>query len=294
MRRSLLRASFILIAAPATAFALSYDSPSLTVTNVGQAKVALAVAMGSSGAPAGFKVQWITETEFLANGWSNPQEADFTGSATLNLWGGTTFTPGSNAIVTVEIGDLFDETGLTTSALDELGAETAYVFRALVNGDASFDPSVWSQEVLATTQSTTNCVRTQGYWKTHPEAWSGPVTIAGISYTQAELLTIFQTPAQGNGLVSLAHQVIAAKINILAGANSAPISATLTAAEALITSSCGLNPIPTIGTCSIHPSNTSAYTEALDNYNNGASGVPHCDAVDVDPATWGAVKSIYR
>ncbi|MGQ0719948.1 MAG: hypothetical protein ACT4PE_00100 [Candidatus Eiseniibacteriota bacterium] len=294
MNRFLRCSTFVLVAGPVTAFAVPHDTPSLAVSNVGQAKVALAVAVGPSGAPAGFRIQWITGAEFVANGWSSPQEADFTGSATLNLWGGTTFTPEGNAVVTVEIGDLFDETGLTATALDELSPETAYVFRALVNGDATNEASGWSQEIAATTQTLVNCVRTQGYWKNHPEAWSGPITIAGISYTQAELLAIFGTPAQGNGLISLAHQVIATKINLLAGASSGPIAATLAAAEALISSSCGLNPIPTIGTCSIHPSTTSSYTEGLDNYNNGASGVPHCDAVDIDPATWGEVKSIYR
>lgn len=294
MRRSLPLFALAVTATASTALAVPYDTPSVAVTNVGQAKVAVAVSIGSSGAPAGFRVQWLPEPELLATGWSSPQEADFTGDATLNLWGATSFTPEGNAVVTVEIGDLFDETGVTATIVDELAPETAYVFRVAVNGDASSEQSEWSQEILATTSSTLNCVRTQGYWKNHPEAWSGPITIAGISYTQSDLLTIFGTPARGNGLISLAHQVIAAKINILAGADPGPISATLAAAEALISSSCGLNPIPSIGSCSIHPSGTSAYTEALDDYNNGVGGVPHCGAISIDRASWGEVKSTYR
>jgi hypothetical protein len=292
--RRLALASIALTTWPVAAFAVPYATPSLSVTNVGQGKVAVAVALGTTGAPAGFKVQWMRESDFLASGWSNPEEADFTGTATLNLWGGTTFTPESSVLVTVEIGDLFDETGVTATAVDELTPETAYVFRALVNGDASGEESGWSQHVATTTETTENCVRTQGYWKTHPEAWSGPITIAGISYTQAQLLSIFNTPAAGNGLLSLAHQLIAAKINIQSGADGSAVAATLAAAEVLIAGSCGANGIPPIGTCYIHPSATSGYTEALDDYNNGASGVPHCDSVSVGPATWGQIKSIYR
>src|SRR3989344_377587 len=60
-----------------------------------------------------------------------------------------------------------------------------------------------------------NCTLTQGYWKNHPDSWPVSSLILGTTvYTKAQLLTIFGQPVAGNGLVSLAHQLIAAKLNI--------------------------------------------------------------------------------
>jgi hypothetical protein len=63
-----------------------------------------------------------------------------------------------------------------------------------------------------------DCVFTQGYWKNHPEAWPvQELALGGRTYSQDELLAIFHTPVKGNGLVSLAHQLIAAKLNVANG-----------------------------------------------------------------------------
>ena len=50
------------------------------------------------------------------------------------------------------------------------------------------------------------------------------LTLGTVTYSQAQLLAIFNTPVRGNGLISLAHQLIAAKLNILAGANGGALS----------------------------------------------------------------------
>jgi len=127
------------------------------------------------------------------------------------------------------------------------------------------------------------CTLTQGFWKNHggrgpqPNAWPvSSLTLGTHAYTQNELLDILEQPVAGNGLVSLAHQLIAAKLNIANGA-SAP-SAILTAiasADALID---GLI-IPPVGAGFLDPSLTGALTETLDQYNNGLfpGGPPHCE-----------------
>jgi hypothetical protein len=90
--------------------------------------------------------------------------------------------------------------------------------------------------------------------------------------------------------VSLAHQLIAAKLNILNGADPSAAAAAIAAADAQI----GALVVPPVGAGYIHPSQTSATTQILDDYNNGVIGPGHCGTVPVKAATWGSVKGLYR
>jgi len=96
--------------------------------------------------------------------------------------------------------------------------------------------------------------------------------LGATTYTQAQLLSIFNTPVRGNGLISLAHQLIAAKLNILAGANGGAANSAITAADALI----GYKVVPPIGTGSLDTSATSSLESTLDKYNEGSIGPGHC------------------
>jgi hypothetical protein len=120
----------------------------------------------------------------------------------------------------------------------------------------------------------TGCTLSQGYWKNHEEDWPvSSLTLGSASYTQAQLLAILGTPVKGNGLISLAHQLIAAKLNIANGASASAISATIAAADAMI----GSLVVPPSGTGYLDPSVTSALNDALTNYNEGITGPGHCD-----------------
>lgn len=282
---------------PTVALAVVYDTPTVAVYDNGQAKVSLEVTAGASGAPAGFTVVWMKYSDFLAAGsqWVNPYIASFGGIPTLNLWGAWTFQLGASDVAVVEIGDLFDETGVAATNTAELEPATGYIFRVFANGDGNGTASQPTGDVVMGTQALVNCVYTQGYWKNHPSAWPvTSLTVGGVVYTQAELLSIFNTPAAGNGAISLAHQLIAAKLNVAAGAVPGPVGADITAADTLISGTCGGDPLPPIGTCYIAPGTSSPYTDTLDQFNNGNSGVPHCDAVSVDQESWGSVKAQYR
>jgi hypothetical protein len=117
------------------------------------------------------------------------------------------------------------------------------------------------------------CTYTQGYWKNHPEAWPvANLTLGSVTYTKAQLLSIFSQPVKGNGLVSLAHQLIAAKLNIANGADPSAVAATIAAADALI----GSRVVPPVGSGSLAPSAASGLTYVLDQYNNGIIGPGHC------------------
>lgn len=121
------------------------------------------------------------------------------------------------------------------------------------------------------------CTRTLGYWKTHPDQWPvSSLTLGSVAYTKNQLLSILKQPVKGNGLVSLAHQLIAAKLNIAAGA-SAPqaITDAIASADATI----GSLVVPPIGSGYLAPSATSGLITTLDAYNNGVApdGPRHCD-----------------
>lgn len=126
-----------------------------------------------------------------------------------------------------------------------------------------------------------NCTYTQGYWKTHGPNPTGnnsnewPVTsltLGSVSYSDAELQSIFDEAVKGNGLISLAHQLIAAKLNVANGADDTAIAGTIADADALIA---GLT-VPPVGSDSLKPNVTSSLTDALTAFNEGTTGPGHC------------------
>ena len=117
------------------------------------------------------------------------------------------------------------------------------------------------------------CTFTQGYWKNHPDAWPvSSLTLGTVTYTKAQLLSIFGAPVKGNGLISLAHQLITAKLN---GATSSTpgIGQAIADADALI----GSLVVPPVGAGYLAPSSTSSLIGTLDNWNNGVAGPGHCE-----------------
>jgi hypothetical protein len=124
------------------------------------------------------------------------------------------------------------------------------------------------------TPAPVGCVFGQGYWKNHPAQW--PVTqlqLGNRVYTQQELLSILHQSVRGNGLVLLAHQEIAAKLNIANGADGSCIEQTLADADAMI----GDLVIPPVGNGYLAPRDVSALADTLDQYNEGLLCAPSCD-----------------
>jgi hypothetical protein len=122
------------------------------------------------------------------------------------------------------------------------------------------------------------CTFTQGYWKNHEEAWPvTSLTLGTVTYTQSQLLSILNQPVKGNGLVSLAHQLIAVKLNVASGASSSAISSAISAADALI----GGLVVPPVGGGSLAPGSVSSLVSQLDAFNNGFTGPGHCGNQDI-------------
>jgi hypothetical protein len=126
------------------------------------------------------------------------------------------------------------------------------------------------------------CVRGQGYWKNHPDQW--PVTelqLGNVTYDQQQLLDILHQPVRGNGLVSLAHHLIAAKLNIANGADPSCIQQTIADADALI----GDLVVPPVGDGYLAPSDVEALKDMLEDYNEGRLCAPACEGTPRPTAT---------
>jgi hypothetical protein len=180
----------------------------------------------------------------------------------------------------VVIGDdrLFDSLGVQSDCSgDPLLCDTAYVFRCRANETQSCDTSEWSNTIACATLPCNpgkNCTYTQGYWKNHTDVWPlKSLMLGAVSYNGSQLLQILNRPAQGNGLVMLAHQLIAAKLSIANGANPTAVQQTIIGADSMI----GGLIVPPSGNGYLSPNQTSNLTETLTEYNEGTVGPGHCD-----------------
>ena len=259
----------------------------ISTANASQASVDITVTAGlTTGAPAGFSLQWMTAADYTANGgvWYASDslalcKASFSGNANLSNYN---LAPGES--VTVNVGDFLFDNGASTNCAQELVCSTGYVFRAFAHADSTRARSDFTTTLSASTQSCTpvnNCTLTAGYWRVHGPIPVGlysnewPVTdmtVGAISYTDLELLAIMTTPAGGNGLISLAHQLIATKLNIANGADGSSVAGAIAAADALI----GNLVVPPVGFSSLPGSATSSLTATFLNFNEGLIGPGHC------------------
>jgi hypothetical protein len=266
------------------------DVPTLSSVSATQSSITIRVCAGASGAPAGFSLQWMKLSDYVANGnkWlssadSNLCSAGFSGNANLSR-----YNLNSNECVDVNVGEFLFDNGASTSCADALACGTTYVFRVFAHATSTMLRSDFSSDFTCSTlacNSGGGCTYTQGYWKTHGPIpagnnaylWPDSVKVNGlmlgtIQYMPAQLLDIFNTQAAGNGLIALAHQLIAAKLNIANGADPSAIAAAVTQADSLI----GSLGIPPTDTGYLAPSVTSALTNTLTQYNEGALGPAHC------------------
>jgi hypothetical protein len=287
--RSLLPIAITLLVSPSAAAAkpakATADTPLLSCGVSSPVSIDVQVCAGAAtGAPAGFSLQWMTADEYAATGWQDSEllcSGSFSGNANESRYD---LAPGE--CVTVKVGDFLFDNGASSNCTEPLLCETTYVFRAFAHANSSLKRSDFTADLSCSTlpcEGGEGCTLTQGYWKTHgPEgcatggnvnAWPATsLDLGAISYTDLELCSIFSTPAAGNGLISLAHQLIAAKLNAGIGADFSFIAPTVAAADALI----GTLVVPPVGAGSLPPSTTSSLTATLDAWNSGLIGSGHC------------------
>jgi hypothetical protein len=280
----------VFIATPASAGKLSkMDKPVLTCGAASASSIEINVCGGAvTGAPAGFSLQWVTAARFAAAGgvWPDSASPDLCKGSFSGNANGSAYNLGKNQCATVQAGDnLFDDPGASSNCANmPLECGTDYVFRSFAHANSTLFRSDFTAILLCSTSPCVpppGCTYTQGFWKTHGPIPTGnnvnewPVTgltLGTVAYTDLELLSIFNTPAGGNGLISLAHQLMAAKLNVANGADGTSVAAAIAAADALI----GNLIVPPVGAGSLPPSATSSLTGTLDSFNNGLIGPGHC------------------
>ncbi len=122
------------------------------------------------------------------------------------------------------------------------------------------------------------CTLTQGYWKNHEEDWCvAGLNIGGRFYSKARLLEILRTPVAGNCRIQVAHQYIAARLNIAcqdaetSDSNFAQQLSYATGLFAGISQNVGGSIAPL--SCN---ATTSQATDTLTHFNEGRLGPAHC------------------
>jgi hypothetical protein len=268
------------------------STPTVAGAGSTQGTLDVQVTAGVTGAPAGFSLQWVPAAGFT--GWPASDspglcKASFSGNAS-----GYYYNLGSNESMVVTIGQQLLENGASTNCASLLTCGTSYTVRSFAHADSKRQRSDFSADVTLTTESCggTNttcrnpvtfqaaCTNTQGFWGTHGPLPKGNnvnnwlaagLTLGTVSYTDLELQAILDANVSGNGLTSLAHQLIAAKLNVAGGSISESIASTIAAADALIGSLIvGIDALPSSATAEL--------TGALAAYNEGVTGPGHCES----------------
>jgi hypothetical protein len=282
-------ASSVLVSIPVSAAPPKpkMSTPTLSCGTSSKVSIQITMTAGATGAPAGISLQWMPLADFLANGsvWPSSDSPSFCHASFSGNANDSRYTLAAGQSVTVDIGDLLFDNGTSASCVEPLVCGTTYVFRAFAHANSTYNRSDFTPNLQCSTlpceDLQNNCTYTQGYWKTHGPIPTGnntnvwPVTslmLGSVNYTDLELQAIFDTPAQGNGLISLAHQLIAAKLNIANGADGSSVAATIASADAMI----GGLIVPPVGAGSLATSTVSSLKTTLDNYNNGLIGPGHC------------------
>ena len=270
------------------------STPAISCAGATQTSINIQVCAGASGLPNGFSLDWLKASDYAANAnhWFSSDSplactAGFSGSANLSRYNLAPY-----ECVTVNVGDFLFDNGASTNCAIGLDCGTQYMFRAFGHGNSTYNRSDDTAALGCATLDcghSTSCTFTQGYWKTHgvvptgnnAYAWPDAAKASGlqlgsVSYTAADLLSILNKPAAGNGLVALAHQLIAAKLNVAAGADPTAVAADIATSDALI----GSLVIPPLGGGYLAPSLTSGLVGALSSYNEGATGPGHCDGAE--------------
>src|SRR4051812_45484953 len=113
-------------------------------------------------------------------------------------------------------------------------------------------------EVEQDTTTTCHVLCTQK-WKAQQNWPVSSLMLGTTSYTQPQLRSILSAPIHGNGLIALAQELIAAKLNYAMGASAPDFVSAIAAADAMI----GSRVVPPIGTGSLSTSLTNSLAAKL-------------------------------
>jgi hypothetical protein len=163
-------------------------------------------------------------------------------------------------------------TGVVTGAPDPGTAGTWVVTFSVTDGELN-DTETATWTVVAPPAPVDACTRTQGYWKNHAQAWPvDALTVGRTRLTKAEALALFNRSPKGDATIILVHQLMAAKLNVAAGASTSAVLDTIAEADAWL-ARVGLYSKPK----GANKDQGIRLADVLDRFNNGRLGPPHCD-----------------
>ena len=285
-------AVFALLDEPAQAGKVTKMSPPrINCGGATQASTYVQVCGGATGATAGFSVQWMTTADYAANAsaWYLSDEARLCKASFSGRANGSRYDLGPGECVTVNAGDLLFDSGASTNCAVALMPSTDYVLRAFAHAACGRSRSDFTPNLSCSTLpggQGGGCTWSQDYWSsanplacvTNPGSalcidWPvTSLTLGTVSYTVEQLVSILKTPGSSNGLLALAHQLIAAKLSIAAGADGSAVTATIAAADGLL----GALVAPPIGDGYLDSGVTATFTAILASFNQGAIGPGAC------------------
>ena len=127
--------------------------------------------------------------------------------------------------------------------------------------------SYFERNGSVTLSSVGKCPLSHGYWKNNLNLWTvSSLTLGALTYPKVELTALLNNPSSKDASVILARQLIAAKLNVLYGADATPVTTALSQADALLGSShvpFGVPPNSPTG------KSMTAVARTLTDFNNG-------------------------
>ncbi|HEU4560487.1 MAG TPA: hypothetical protein VFS20_21735 [Longimicrobium sp.] len=137
---------------------------------------------------------------------------------------------------------------------------------------------------IAVTVSGQGCTLTQGYWKNHADpsqkrfdsVWNNLPNGGATAFYHSgkSWLGVFNTPPAGNAYYTLAHQFMAARLNVLGGAATTPaVDAAMNAAHGFFSNPAN---VPSVKLSNAVKATLTGHAGMLASYNEGATGPGHC------------------
>jgi CSLREA domain-containing protein len=181
-----------------------------------------------------------------------------------------TRTPSPTATPTATATATFTPTATATSTFTPTATPTSTSTSTPTATNTPTATATTTATATATATPPSGCVLTEAYWKHNPDLWPlNQLQLGNTTYNQQQLLSILQEAIRGNGLVQLAHEEIAAKLNLANGAAGSCIAQTLADVDGLI----GDLVIPPVGNGFLPPGRGA---RTLIQYNSGALCAPAC------------------
>ncbi|HET6681960.1 MAG TPA: hypothetical protein VFG84_12220 [Gemmatimonadaceae bacterium] len=176
------------------------------------------------------------------------------------------------------------------------GYSASFVKTSIVGGVQTVDASVDGNEVsggvfgsngylaeFTNAMDVTGCSLTLGYWKTHAEDWDEDADANTASFLTTTTfynsgltyLEIMNTPPQGgNAYIQLAHQFIAASLNVgVPTGTTTEVDDALLAADAYFAAAAAGTPAPS----GALRTQVQGWASTLASYNEGDIGPGHCE-----------------